>query len=86
MSNVSTLTKKFKSAKYEIWQEYTPISACKYFTNEFHTGYQKRKDPTKDDSVVEDCKKNLYNISWNEHIVRYVNNILSLISKFKIYA
>ena len=64
--------KKFKSVKYEIEQEYMLISTCKYFTSQYQTGQQKRKYPIKDDSVVEDCKKDLYDISWYEHIVRYV--------------
>ena len=48
------------------------IPTCKYFTSEYQTGQQKRNDAIKDDSVVEDCKKDLYDISWYEHIYRYV--------------
>ena len=45
---------------------------CKYLSSEYQTGQEKRNDPIKEDSVVEDCKKDLYDISWYEHIVRYV--------------
>ena len=58
---------------------------CKYLSSEYQTGQEKPNDPIKEDSVVEDCKKDLYDISWCEHIVRYVKkNISNSVSKFKM--
>ena len=64
--------KKSKSVKCEIEQGSMLNSPCKYVTSEPQTGQRKRNDPIKEDSVVEDCKKDLYDISWYEHIYRYV--------------